>query len=79
MSDSNSDRHFSILDQMPLQQRQTASVGSNAIAVKLNINGEQYELQLEPCVTLLDTLRDYLGLTGSKKVVTTGNVVLVRF
>ena len=67
MSDSNSNRHFSILDQMPLQQRQTASVGSNTIAVKLNINGEQHELQLEPCVTLLDTLREYLGLTGSKK------------
>ena len=66
MSDPNSNRHFSILDQMPLQQKQTASVAST-IAVKLNINEEEYELQLEPCVTLLDTLREYLGLTGSKK------------
>ena len=67
MSNSDSNRHFSILDQMPLQQKQTASVGSNTMEVKLNINGSQHELQLEPCVTLLDTLREYLGLTGSKK------------
>ena len=46
---------------MPLQQRQTAPVGSHTMTVKLNINGKQYELQLEPCVTLLDALREYLG------------------
>ena len=68
MSNSNSNRHFSILDQMPLQQRQTASIRSdNTIAVKLNINRTEHELQLEPCVTLLDTLREYLGLMGTKK------------
>jgi xanthine dehydrogenase YagT iron-sulfur-binding subunit len=31
------------------------------------INGRRYDLQLEPRVTLLDALRDYAGLTGSKK------------
>ncbi len=67
MSNPDSDRHFSILDQMPLPQRQTASVNSNTMEVKLNVNGEKHELQLEPCVTLLDTLREYLGLMGTKK------------
>ena len=68
MSNANLNRHFSILDQMPLQARQTASISSSkTMAVKLNINGTAHELQLEPCVTLLDTLREYLGLTGTKK------------
>jgi xanthine dehydrogenase YagT iron-sulfur-binding subunit len=35
--------------------------------VKLTINGHPYLLQLEPRVTLLDALREYVGLTGTKK------------
>jgi xanthine dehydrogenase YagT iron-sulfur-binding subunit len=35
--------------------------------VKLNINGRDYALHLEPRVTLLDALREYAGLTGTKK------------
>ncbi|MEH2010834.1 2Fe-2S iron-sulfur cluster-binding protein [Nostoc sp.] len=35
--------------------------------VKLTVNGEQQTLDLEPRVTLLDALRDRLGLVGSKK------------
>lgn len=35
--------------------------------VKLTINGRPYVLQLEPRVTLLDALREYAGLTGTKK------------
>jgi xanthine dehydrogenase YagT iron-sulfur-binding subunit len=38
-----------------------------AHAVKLNINGRDYTLQLEPRVTLLDALREYAGLMGTKK------------
>ncbi|MEH1846151.1 MAG: 2Fe-2S iron-sulfur cluster-binding protein [Nostoc sp.] len=37
------------------------------INVKLTVNGEQQTLDLEPRVTLLDALRDRLGLVGSKK------------
>ncbi|MCA0045757.1 (2Fe-2S)-binding protein [Mesorhizobium sp. B283B1A] len=37
------------------------------IPVHLDINGHRHELQLEPRVTLLDALRDRLGLTGTKK------------
>lgn len=36
-------------------------------AVALRINGEQYVLTLEPRVTLLDALREYAGLSGTKK------------
>ncbi|UCI34321.1 (2Fe-2S)-binding protein [Mesorhizobium sp. B4-1-4] len=40
---------------------------TNTIPVHLDINGQHHELQLEPRVTLLDALRDRLGLTGTKK------------
>ncbi|WP_133647024.1 2Fe-2S iron-sulfur cluster-binding protein [Paraburkholderia flava] len=35
--------------------------------VTLNVNGRDYALQLEPRVTVLDALREYIGLTGTKK------------
>jgi xanthine dehydrogenase YagT iron-sulfur-binding subunit len=37
------------------------------VPVTLQVNGRKYELKLEPRVTLLDALREYLGLTGTKK------------
>jgi xanthine dehydrogenase YagT iron-sulfur-binding subunit len=39
----------------------------NAVAVSLKINGAQKSLALDSRVTLLDALREKLGLTGSKK------------
>jgi xanthine dehydrogenase YagT iron-sulfur-binding subunit len=38
-----------------------------ALPVTLRVNGRKHELRLEPRVTLLDALREYLGLTGTKK------------
>ena len=35
--------------------------------VSLIVNGERHELLLEPRVSLLDALREYIGLTGTKK------------
>ncbi|MBI3941361.1 MAG: (2Fe-2S)-binding protein [Acidobacteria bacterium] len=35
--------------------------------VRININRESYELELEPNQTLLDLLREQLGMTGTKK------------
>jgi xanthine dehydrogenase YagT iron-sulfur-binding subunit len=39
----------------------------------LNVNGKDHKLSLEPRVTLLDTLRDDLNLTGCKDVCDTTN------
>jgi xanthine dehydrogenase YagT iron-sulfur-binding subunit len=39
----------------------------NAVAVTLNVNGQSHALRLDPRVTVLDALRDDLGLTGTKK------------
>jgi xanthine dehydrogenase YagT iron-sulfur-binding subunit len=35
--------------------------------LSLNINGKSYALMVEPRVTLLDALREVVGLTGTKK------------
>jgi xanthine dehydrogenase YagT iron-sulfur-binding subunit len=40
---------------------------SNSLTLKLTVNGASRELTIEPRVTLLDALREHLGLTGSKK------------
>jgi xanthine dehydrogenase YagT iron-sulfur-binding subunit len=37
------------------------------VAVTLRVNGADHQLRLDPRVTLLDALRDGLGLTGTKK------------
>lgn len=39
----------------------------SAVPVRLRVNGREYALTLEPRVTLVDALRDTLGLTGTKK------------
>ena len=36
-------------------------------SVRLVINGRPHDLSIEPRVTLLDALRDYVGMTGTKK------------
>lgn len=37
------------------------------VPLELEINGNPYKLEVEPRVTLLDLLREQLGLTGTKK------------
>jgi xanthine dehydrogenase YagT iron-sulfur-binding subunit len=40
---------------------------TNSLHLKLDVNGKTRELAVEPRVTLLDALREHIGLTGSKK------------
>jgi xanthine dehydrogenase YagT iron-sulfur-binding subunit len=40
---------------------------TKSVKLKLEINGRTHELEVEPRVTLIDALREHLGLTGSKK------------
>ncbi|TGE13873.1 (2Fe-2S)-binding protein [Hymenobacter elongatus] len=55
------------------KQTTQAPLGSPAIAlpptsvVTLKINGEERQLHIAPWTTLLDALREYLDLTGTKK------------
>ncbi|OHV89404.1 oxidoreductase [Mesorhizobium sp. ORS 3428] len=39
----------------------------DAVAVSLRINGQPYALSLDTRTSLLDALRDHVGLTGTKK------------
>jgi xanthine dehydrogenase YagT iron-sulfur-binding subunit len=55
-----------------LQSEDTAEAaetahGDQTIPVTLRVNGADHSLKLDPRVTLLDALRERLGLTGSKK------------
>ena len=52
----------------PLAEAQAAPAPHNdSVSVTLNVNGRDHALQLDPRTTLLDTLREHLDLTGSKK------------
>lgn len=58
----------SILDQTPsLNSLRSSAVSSNTVPVTLYINGAEHTLQIDPRVTLLDVLREYIGLSGTKK------------
>ncbi|MFE9812098.1 (2Fe-2S)-binding protein [Streptomyces sp. NPDC005227] len=46
---------------------ETAPSGVPQIDADLRVNGATYRLRLDTRVTLLDALRDHLGLTGAKK------------
>jgi xanthine dehydrogenase YagT iron-sulfur-binding subunit len=44
-----------------------AAVGPGEVPVRLNVNGKQVDLMIEPRVTLLDALRMRANLTGNKR------------
>ena len=50
-----------------LAMQDTASSVEGTVPVKLRINGEDHQLQLDPRTTLLDCLRENLNLPGTKK------------
>jgi xanthine dehydrogenase YagT iron-sulfur-binding subunit len=45
----------------------SAPRGPSSTPVTLSVNGEPHAIDVEPRVSLLDALREQLGLTGSKK------------
>ena len=47
--------------------------GPDALPVKLHINGREHSVTIEPRYTLAETLRDNLGLTGTKVVCDRGS------
>ena len=49
------------------QVAEESAASSGTVAVSLKINGEVRQLQIEPRVTLLDALREHLGMFGTKK------------
>jgi xanthine dehydrogenase YagT iron-sulfur-binding subunit len=45
----------------------TSSMEVSSVPVKLRVNGAEHALEIDPRVTLLDALRERIGLTGTKK------------
>ena len=45
-----------------------AAIGPGAVKITLNVNGRDMQTTVEPRVTLLDALRNYLDVTGCKRV-----------
>jgi xanthine dehydrogenase YagT iron-sulfur-binding subunit len=50
-----------------LARSQPGGGAPRSVAVKLTVNGTPHALDLDPRSTLLDTLREHLDLTGTKK------------
>jgi xanthine dehydrogenase YagT iron-sulfur-binding subunit len=50
-----------------LQEQTKGPRAVAVVSVQLRINGEDHTLDLDPRTTLLDALREQLGLTGTKK------------
>ncbi|MCI0461291.1 MAG: (2Fe-2S)-binding protein [Gemmataceae bacterium] len=48
-------------------------MGPAAVRIQLNVNGQKMETNVEPRVTLLDALRNYLDVTGCKRVCDRGS------
>ncbi len=46
----------------------TVGLGPTAVPLQLTVDGHKLETKIEPRVTLLDALRDYLDVTGCKRV-----------
>jgi xanthine dehydrogenase YagT iron-sulfur-binding subunit len=44
------------------------AIGPAAVKITLNVNGREMQTSVEPRVTLLDALRNYLDVTGCKRV-----------
>jgi xanthine dehydrogenase YagT iron-sulfur-binding subunit len=64
----------STMSATPLLERSSADAASAASpnphaphTTTINVNGQTYQLALDIRTTLLDALRDHIGLTGSKK------------
>ncbi|HEY6832800.1 MAG TPA: 2Fe-2S iron-sulfur cluster-binding protein [Pseudolabrys sp.] len=55
--------------EMPTESASTSAENASTHneTVTLTVNGQQHSLDLDPRTTLLDTLREHLGLVGSKK------------
>lgn len=53
--------------------KRSAAVGPDAIPIKLDVNGQEHAVTVEPRYTLAETLRDDLNLTGTKVVCDRGS------
>ena len=58
---------FSLTQAPPAGAQSAVPAPKSTVPVKLRVNGRDHDLSLDPRTSLLDALREHLGLTGSKK------------
>ncbi len=56
-----------VIAQAPGGPAPVPSAADGTLPLALRVNGRDYRLQLDPRTTLLDCLREMIGLTGTKK------------
>ena len=57
----------SAIAETPVSAETTAEALAGSVAVTLKVNGELHAIRIDPRATLLDTLRETIHLTGTKK------------
>jgi xanthine dehydrogenase YagT iron-sulfur-binding subunit len=57
-----------VADDTPAAAGGSVAVGPGPVQIELTVNGKKLSTKVEPRVTLLDALRNYLDVTGSKRV-----------
>ena len=57
----------SAIAETPVSAENTAQAIPGSVAVMLKVNGETHSVRIDPRATLLDTLRETIHLTGTKK------------
>jgi xanthine dehydrogenase YagT iron-sulfur-binding subunit len=58
---------FAESDTAPASDAPATATDGTRVHVRLNVNGRNHELDIDPRTTLLDCVRDHLQLTGTKK------------
>jgi xanthine dehydrogenase YagT iron-sulfur-binding subunit len=53
---------------VPKDKNAVKILGPGTVPTTVTINGKSYTASLEPCITLLDAMREFWGLTGAKRV-----------
>ena len=59
---------------MSVQLHSETNLKPGTVPVILRVNGVPHTLQIDPRVTLLDAIREYLGLNGTKRAATAASV-----
>jgi xanthine dehydrogenase YagT iron-sulfur-binding subunit len=59
---------FTSMAEAAPESKGTVAMGPGAVKLELSVNGSMLKTNVEPRVTLLDALRNYLDVTGCKRV-----------
>lgn len=62
-----------LADDPPVAGDAPVAIGPGPVRIELNVNGKKMATSVEPRVTLLDALRNYLDVTGCKRVCDRGS------